>query len=476
MSKRLLVAACALALAACATAPEVKPAASVTAIPELAPGAAATLRNDLAIDRWWSLFGDPVLDRLMEEALARNADLETAVARVHEAQATLDVVRAAQSFTLDANYSSSRSQLSEVSSMPVPPGVNRVSNRHRASLDAAYDLDLWGRLSSSTSAARSQLLATEWARSAVEWSLTARVAQSYFELGAADRQVELTEQVRRVRERALDARRREYAAGAGSELDLRRAEAELTGTEAQLASLGRQRAGLERALTQLLGRSPAEIISGGLQKNALDEAKPLDAVLPGGQTADLLVRRPDLRQAEAQLAAANYSIAAARAATLPTARLSGSLGSDAKSLSDLFSGPAAIWSIAGALAQPIVDGGRLRAKVREEQARAEQALAGYRKAVSGAVLELREAYSALELTQQEFQAQRARVVSLARARDLAQRGYDAGALGYLDLLDAERNWHQAQLDQVSAYRDRLNGQVAAFKALGGGYIHQGSTL
>jgi outer membrane protein, multidrug efflux system len=475
MNKRLLMVACALALAACATESKLTPSASTTTIPELAPGAGAQVR-DLTIDRWWSLFGDPVLDRLMEEALARNADLETAVARVREAQATLDVVRAAQSFTVDANASSSRSQISEVSSMPVPPGVNRVSNRHRVSLDAAYDLDLWGRLSSTSAAARSQLLASEWARSAVEWGLTARVAQSYFELGAADRQIELTEQVRSVRQRALDARRREYAAGAGSELDLRRAEAELTGSEAQLASLARQRAGLERALILLLGRTPAEIVNGGLQRSALNEIGPLEAVLPSGPTSNLLVRRPDLRQAEAQLAAANYSIEAARAATLPSARLSGSLGSDAKSLADLFSGPAAIWSVAGGLAQPIIDGGRLRAKVREERARAEQSLAGYRKTVAGAVLEVREAYSALDLTQQEYQAQRARVVSLARAHDLAERGYAIGALGYLDLLDAERNWHQARLDQVGAYRDRLISQVAAFKALGGGYIHQGSTL
>jgi multidrug efflux system outer membrane protein len=189
-----------------------------------------------------------------------------------------------------------------------------------------------------------------------------------------------------------------------------------------------------------------------------------------------MARRPDLKQAEAQLASANYSIESARAATLPSLRLSGSIGSDARSLSDLFSGPAAIWSIAGGLAQPLIDGGRLRARVREEHARAEQALAGYRKAVAGAVVDVRDAYATLDLTQQEFQAQSARSGSLARAHALAQRGFDNGALAYLDLLDAERNWHQSRIDHVSAYRDRLIGQVAAFKALGGGYSHQGSTL
>ena len=476
MNKRFLAVACALALAACATESTLQAPASLTAVADLAPSSSAAVRADLSIDRWWTLFGDAMLDRLVEEALARNADLEKAVARVREAQATLDGVHAAQSPTLDLNYSSQRSKLSEVSVTPIPPGGNRTLNRHRATLDAAYDLDLWGKLSSSTAAARSQLLATEWARSAVEWSLSGQVAQTYFELGAIDRQIEITREVLKVRGRAAEARGREYGVGAGGEFDLRRAEAELTGTEAQLASLARQRSGLESALALLLGRSPAEIGRLQLDRKALDEAHPLAAVLPSGPTAEFMARRPDLKQAEAQLASANYSIESARAATLPSLRLSGSIGSDARSFSDLFSGPAAIWSIAGGIAQPLLDGGRLRARFREEHARAEHALAGYRKAVAGAVVDVRDAYATLDLTQQEFQAQSARSGSLARAHALAQRGFDNGALGYLDLLDAERNWHQSRIDHVSAYRDRLIGQVAAFKALGGGYRHQGSTL
>ena len=174
--------------------------------------------------------------------------------------------------------------------------------------------------------------------------------------------------------------------------------------------------------------------------------------------------------------AANASIEAARAATLPSLRLSGSVGSDAKSVSDLFSSPAAIWSLGGSLAQPLLDGGRLRARVREEHARGEQALSSYRKVIATAVADLREAYANLDLTEQAFHAERNRVGSLARAHDLARRGYGAGAIGYLDLLDAERNLYAAQLEQVGAHRDQLIGQVAAFKALGGGYLNSGNTL
>jgi outer membrane protein, multidrug efflux system len=441
-----------LALAGCAAPLHERPG---YAVPELVPSRSAQLA-EISIDRWWTLFGDQALERLVDEALARNADLESAFARVREARATLDGVRSGQSPTLDANASAGRTDLS-----------GSTASEYRFSLDAAYDADLWGRLSSSTSAARHQLLATEWARAAVEWSLTASVAQAYFELGALERQIEVSEAVRASRARTVELRRREHALGAGSEFDLRRAEAELAAAQSTLAGLGRSRASLESALNLLLGRSPSEMTA--FAKTGLDESKPLVTRLPRGSAAELLVRRPDVRQSEAQLAASHASIDAARAATLPALRLSGSLGSDARSLSELFSGPAALWSLGASLAQPIFDGGRLKARVREEQARSEQAVAGYRKAVALAFSELRETYAALDLTQQAFQAERDRVASLTRAHQLAQRGHAAGALSTLDVLDAERNLYQAQLQQIGAYRDRLIGQVAAFKALGGGY-------
>jgi multidrug efflux system outer membrane protein len=415
------------------------------------------------------------LDRLVDEALAKNADLESALGRVREAQASLDVVRAAQMPTLDVNARSSRDQRSNVSATPIPPGVGRQTSSHKLSFDAGYEADLWGRLSSSTKAARQQLLATQWARAAVEWGVTASVAETYFQLAAVDRQIVISESMRAGRARNVELRQRENTAGVGTEFDLRRAEAELTSAEATLAGLQRQRSSLERALALLTGRTPQQIAYLALERRMLDEATVFTPVLPQGAAGELLVRRPDIRQAEAQLAAANANIAAARAATFPALRLSGSVGSDARSMSDLFTGPAAIWSLAASISQPIFDGGRLKAQVRQEEARAQQALADYRKTVTTAVADVRDAYLALDLEQQAWASQKARATSLQRAMSLAQLGYDEGALGFLDYLDAERNWYQAQLDQVSAYRDGLIGQIAAFKALGGGYT-QGSTL
>jgi outer membrane protein, multidrug efflux system len=466
----------ALALAGCATGPTDGPIEKpVVSAPDLAPGASATLKADISIDRWWTAFGDDALNRLMEEALAHNADLETAVARVREAKASLEVVHAAQSPTLDAQAQVGHEQKSLVGAVPLPPGVNRQMSSNRVQLSAGYEVDLWGKLSASTQAARNQLLATEWARATVEWTLSSQLAETYFDLAAVDRQIVISESVRAGREATVKLRRRENEVGSGNEFDLRRAEAELTSTEATLASLARQRVALEHTLSLLLGRTPAEIAAGALARSAIDESKTVSAVLPQGAAGEFLSRRPDVRQAEAQLAAANSSIEAARAATLPSLRLSGAVGSDARNVGDLFSGPAGIWSIFASAAQPIIDGGRLKAQVRQEHARGEQALSSYRKAVASAFLDLREAYAGLDITQAAYQAQRARVAALARARDLAGLGYRSGAFSYLDLLDAERNWYQAQLDQVSAYRDQLTGQIAAFKALGGGYAASEST-
>lgn len=443
---------------------------AATTMPEFTASKTAVIKPGLSIERWWLVFNDIALERLMDEALKRNEDLESAVARVREAQASLDIAGAARMPTLDLQGSAKRQQDTTVGARPLPPGVDRRASSHQLSLTAGYEIDLWGRLSSLSDAARHQLLAAAWARAAVEWGLTARLAEAYFGLAAVDRQIAISEAVRASRETTLKLRQRELAAGAGTELDVRRAEAELSGSEATLASLTRQRISLERALTVLLGRTPAEIATGSLPRAALDESKTFISVLPQGAAAELLVRRPDVRQAEEQLAAANASIDAARAATLPSVRLSGVLGTDARSVGNLFSGPSILFSLAANAAYAIADGGKSKARVQEEHARAEQALTNFRKVIAAAVLDVRETYATLDVNQQSFFAQRDRVAALARARELSRKGFDAGALNYLDVLDAERNWNQAQLDQVTAYKDQLTGQVAAFKALGGGYV------
>jgi multidrug efflux system outer membrane protein len=448
--------------------PPAAPPPSLRSNPPPDLGTAAVVTSvDARIDRWWLAFGDAELARLIDEALARNADLEAAVARVRQAQANADAAGASQWPTLDAQVQSGRAQQSTVGATPLPPAMDRIANSNKASLSTSYELDLWGRLSSSARAARQRLLATEWARASLEWTLTAQVAETYFQLAAVDRQVQISEAVRASQEATVAMRERERAVGAGNEFDLRRAQAELQGTDSTLASHRRKRLALEQSLLVLLGRDPAA--PGPVERRALDEAAEATLALPADAAAALLARRPDVQRVEAELAAANADIAAARAALFPTLRLSGSVGSDARAFDDLFSGPAAIWSLAASLTQSIFDGGARRARVDLDRARAEETLADYRKVVTGAVADARDAYGALDLQAQALAAERGRVGALARAHELARIGHGAGAYSYLDLLDAERNWHQAQLQQVAAYRDQLIGHVAVYKALGGGY-------
>ena len=467
--RRLAAPLLALALAGCAVAvPSThdRTAAPSDPLPTLAPSTSATLVPALAIDRWWTLFDDPALTTLIEAALAHNHDLAAAAARVREARAQLDEVRGAQSPALELQAQSGRGRQSADT---LPPGANLTGSSHSVSLAGHYDIDLWGRLAAGSDAARERLLAQEWARAALQWSLTAQLAEAHFTLRAVQRQIEISGAVRTSRARTLDLRRREHGAGAASEFELRRAEAELAGTDQSLASLQRQRVALEGTVALLAGRPLDAIADAEPARAPLDPMQPFSARLPQGDAAALLVRRPDLRQAEAQLAVTRADITAARAATLPALRLSGAIGSDVRSLSNLFNGPGFVWSLAAGATQSLLDGGQSRARVAQADARADAALAGYRQTVLAAVLELREAYAALDIDEQAQRAVGERVVALERSRSLAQLGVDSGAIGRLDLLDAERNAYQARLDEVSATRNRLVGQVAAFKALGGGH-------
>ena len=457
----------ALALAGCASlAPDAatRPTLVASELPTLAPSATATA-SALAIERWWTTFSDPALERLIDEALERNLDLVAAAARVREARARLDEVHGAQLPRVDLQAQGARFRQSTDG---LPANVGALGSSHSVSLVGQHELDLWGRLASGSAATRERLVAQEWARATIAWSLSAQLAEAHFTLRAVQRQLAISEAVRASRAKTLELRRREQAAGIGSEFDLRRAEAELASTDATAVALARQRVELEATLALLSGRPVAEITGADAPRQPLDPAEPFTARLPQGDAAAMLLARPDVREAEAGLAAARFDIGAARAATLPAVSLSGAVGSDVRSLGNLFSASGFVWSLAASLTQSVFDGGQLRARVHQADARADAAYADYRKAVLTAVVELREAYADLDLSEQARRADHDRVVALERARRLAALGVANGSLTALDLLDAERNAFQAQLDEAASARDQRIAQVAVFKALGGG--------
>lgn len=419
-------------------------------------------------DQWWTLFGDPVLDRLVAEALAHNQDLKLAAARVDEARALLRVADAEQVPAFDASAQRDRTRRSERSSIPLPAGTQLTNNNNRATLNVSYELDLWGRLRNASDAARAELLASRAARDTVRITLAAQVAQSYFQLTALDAQVEATRRSLEFRMRDLELQKVRNASGLIGDFDLRQREAEVASARAQLPELERLRATEELALAVLLGRSPRDIIEGGVQREA-DRGEPPVAVVPEGLPSELLLRRPDLMEAEQRLIAANARIGVARGSLFPGISLTGYLGSESASLSDLFTGPAGLWQLAAALSQPIFQGGRLFAEIDATRARERQAVARYRKAIQEAFKEVRQALAAQARSREVFDAEGDRIKALNETLRLARIRYDLGISSQLELLDAERGLLQAEINRVEALRAQRSAVADLVKALGGGW-------
>jgi multidrug efflux system outer membrane protein len=419
-------------------------------------------------ERWWTFYADPTLDRLVEEALAHNQDLALAAARVEEARALLQVADSAQMPSFDADFQRDRSRSSGRSSVPLPPGVPLERNNYRGTLNVAYEVDLWGRLRSASDAARADLLATRAAQETVRVTLTAQVVQSYFALVGLDAQVEATSRTLGLRERTLELQKVRSDAGLIGDLDLRQIEAEVASARAQLPALQRSRSTEELALAVLLGRAPRAIIDESIARTE-DRGEPPAPVVPEGLPSDLLLRRPDVVQAEQRLIGANARIASARAALFPRISLTGYLGGESASLGDLFSGPARIWQLAFALAQPIFQGGRLSGEIEAVRARERQALAQYQKTLQEAFREVREALIRQDRSREIFEAEGARVKALEGSVRLARIRYDNGRSSQLDVIDAERNLLQAELNRIDALRAQRVAAADLVKALGGGW-------
>ncbi|TCW28476.1 efflux transporter outer membrane subunit [Gulbenkiania mobilis] len=463
MFKRTLLATLvATTLAGCAIGPDyTRPVAD---LPTAWPGASA---NVAAVDhQWWTGFGDPVLDSLVGEALTYNRDLAAAAARVDEARAAAGLARANLLPALNANAGYQRArQSAEVTA----PGTPLVGDVRQANAVLSWELDLWGRLRRANEAARAEVTASAANRDALQLSLAAQVAQTYFQLRALDAQYDIARRTLESREEALRLREKRYRGGMTSELDYRQAEAEAASARSTVPSLRQSVEQTEHALAVLVGRSPRALVEGPVGRGKALGAFVPPPVVPAGLPSDLLVRRADVAAAEAQLVAANARIGVARAAYLPTISLTGALGSESTSLSGLFSGPARTWSFVGNLAAPIFDFGRTAAGVEAANARQRQALAGYERALQTAFAETLDALSQGRAARERQQAEATRLAALNEALRLARLRYDNGYATYLDVLDAERGVFQAELSLVDTRLAALNASVSLYKALGGGW-------
>jgi outer membrane protein, multidrug efflux system len=416
-------------------------------------------RVPLGEEKWWDIFQDEQLRTLIRTALKQNYDLRIAASRVLEAQAQLGITRADQLPTLSgggaiADVHSSQSKL--VPEFETSTGQVNVS--------AAWALDFWGQFRRATEAARANLLASEWARQEVLSTLVANVASAYFQLRALDLQLEISRRTLDSRRESLRLTRMLADGGATSLLDVRQAEQLVFTASAEIPAFEQQISQQENFLSILLGQNPGDVPRG---QTLTEQRQPPE--VPSGLPSALLERRPDIRQAEEQLIAANAEIGVARAAYFPQISLSATSGLQSSALSNLFTGPAGAWSFGASLTQPIFTGGRLRSGVRLAEAREQTALLVYQQSVQGAFRGVSDALVAYRKTR-EFRVQEELLFESAQdAARLSHMRYTGGVTGYLEVLTNETNAFAAELALVQARQNELLALVQLYEALGGGW-------
>ncbi|MBL8728369.1 MAG: efflux transporter outer membrane subunit [Planctomycetes bacterium] len=426
---------------------------------------AATADVPLDLSHWWTRFDDPRLDDLIDRALANNQDLRAAQARVDEAAALARNVDDLLPL-VDLRAGFGRSQTSDRSAFPRFPIVNRRNYTHSIGLDLAYEVDLWGRIRAGDRAALADLAADREALHAVQAGIAARTVEAWFRLVALDQRLRLLRRTGDNRRDALRIQQERRAAGTGTALEVHQAEADLAAIDVLLPRAEEALAAAARALAVLVGAQPREIAAPSTAHP--DELPPPPAV-PAGLPADLLQRRPDVRSAEAQLAATAARVTEARARYYPTIRLSGSFGQESQDLRDLFIGPATVWNLAGGLTQPLFGIRKLDAQFDSAEARRLAAEATYAKTVQEAFAETLDALGSLAATNRTIDALDRRVAALTESERVASARHGAGAGSFLDLLDARRNRLGAENERIDARLDALLGTIAVFRALGGGF-------
>ena len=455
-----LVTATTFALAACQSTPSTPPLLDL-------PPASATAAPDL--ERWWTTFNDPTLTALMDEALAHNLDLRAAMVRVDLARANVLLAQSYLYPSMNLGIDTRRNRMTLVGSQPLPENFNPTNNDYLVGLRAAYEVDLWGRYRNGASAARSELLATEYARQTVRTAVAAETARAYFGLLAADAELAMLRDTLQSRDETVALQVDLHQAGLIGDYDLQRAHAERAAVAANVAVAERAVGTYESALAAIVGRSPREVFAAKITRD-LTQVRLLDVPeVPSGLPSDLLERRPDIRQVEAQLAAASLRVDAARAQYFPSLSLTASYGSESAALAKLFSTPALAWGIGASLLQPLIGLKAIEANIEAETARREAAVVSYTQTVQSAFRETRDALIANRSTRDALAAQSERAQRLKTSLELAELRYRSGYSGYIEVLDAQRQLLQAQTLQILAARDVRFALIDLAKAMGGGW-------
>jgi len=446
----------------CAVGPNYKrPAVSVPGTYRgLSPEEAAKTQSaSIGDQKWWDIFQDEQLRSLIRTALQQNYDVRIAASRVLAARAQLGIVRSDQFPNVAAGAAIGDTRTARSAFLPA---FERSTGQ--VDVSAVWELDFWGKYRRATEAARANLLASEWARQEVLATLVANMSHAYFQLRALDRELEISKRTLTSRQESLRLTRILADRGSTSMLDVRQAEQLVFTAAAEIPALEQEIEQQENLISILLGKNPADVARG---QKLTEQAQPPE--VPPGLTSSLLERRPDIREAEQQLVAANAQIGVARAAYFPQISLSGSGGFQSAALTSLFSGPAGTWNFGASLTQPIFTAGRIRSNVRFAQAQQQTALLFYQQTIQGAFRGVSDALIAYRKSR-EFRAQEELLFQSAQdSARLSHMRYTGGVTGYLEVLTNETNAFSAELGLVQAQLNELLALVQLYEALGGGW-------
>ena len=414
---------------------------------------------------WWELFQDPALQDLIHQALMANFDLRIAAARVVQARARAGI---AKSFLFpEVNFSGGYSD-QQVSRLTEPPGDGGQADRKYGNYDLGFslswELDIWGRIRREREAAVALFMGSEETRRGVVITLVADVARAYFVLRTLDLELEISHSTVAINDETVAFYRRRVAGGVSNQLELDQAIANRARTAATTPELERQIAIQENLIHFLLGQPPGPIARGA---TLIDEQAP--PAVPAGLPSALLDRRPDVREAEELLVAANADIGAAKALFFPTISLTGLFGGASHELSDLGTADARVWSVAAGLFQPIFQGGRVRRNYDAAKARYEEALAVYQRSAVNAFREVADALVTIEKLDGVRLERESGVEALRDATELARRRYNAGLSNYLEVLIADQYLFDAEILLARTRGDQFDALVVLYRTLGGGW-------
>ena len=450
-----------LLLTGCAVGPKYKRPPVVVpdtfrgAPPDAGPQSTASIGDE----KWWMVFQDEQLQGLIHEALSQNYDVRIAAARVLQAQAILGITRADQFPTITGGAAANNTRDPEIKgTSPLETSANQVN------LSLFWELDFWGKFRRATEAARANLLATEWGQKAVMSSLVSSVASAYFQLRELDTEMEISQRTLASRKESLRLVNIRAKGGTTSLLDVRQSEQLVYTAAASVPDLERRIEQQENFISVLLGRNPAPVTRG---KSLVEN--PILPTVPAGLPSALLARRPDIQSSEQQLIAANARIGVAKAAYFPQITLTATAGYQSSALTSLFTGPAGFWNFGGQLVQPIFEGGRIRSNVRLTKAQQEEAVLFYQQTIQQAFREVADSLVAYRKNQ-EFREQQELLNGAAQdATRLADIRYRGGVTSYLEVLDSDTRYFDAQLGLAQAQLNERLALVQLYNALGGGW-------